>query len=97
MPLQNFAGRPTVDRLWRADRSRHQRVGRTSSTECPGNLEYFELVDPDTIRPVDVVNAPVRAALAAWIGKTRLIDNLYCEPRPPSEQKRRSGRFLGCG
>src|SRR5277367_2979805 len=43
-------------------------------------LEYFELVDPDTIRPVDVVNAPVRAALAAWIGKTRLIDNLYCEP-----------------
>jgi pantothenate synthetase len=44
-------------------------------------LEYFELVDPDTIRPADVVNAPVRAALAAWIGKTRLIDNLYCEPR----------------
>ena len=52
-------------------------------------LEYFELVDPDTIRPVDVVNAPVRAALAAWIGKTRLIDNLYCEPRrcPVSKER----------
>jgi pantoate--beta-alanine ligase len=43
-------------------------------------LEYFDLVDPDTIRPVDVVRAPVRAALAAWIGETRLIDNVLCEP-----------------
>ena len=40
-------------------------------------LEYFELVDPDTIRPVDVVNAPVRAALAAWIGKTRLASIIF--------------------
>jgi pantoate--beta-alanine ligase len=43
-------------------------------------LEYLELVDPDTIRPVDVVSAPVRAALAVWIGETRLIDNVLCEP-----------------
>lgn len=47
-------------------------------------LEYLELVDPDTIRPVEVVTAPVRAALAAWLGKTRLIDNVLCEPRPSS-------------
>ena len=33
-------------------------------------LEYFDLVDPDTIQPVDVVNGPVRAALAVWIGET---------------------------
>jgi pantoate--beta-alanine ligase len=43
-------------------------------------LEYFDLVDPDTIRPVEVIQAPVRAALAAWSGKTRLIDNVLCEP-----------------
>jgi hypothetical protein len=43
-------------------------------------LEYLELVDPETIRPMDVVKAPVRAALAAWIGETRLIDNVFCEP-----------------
>ncbi|HTU48487.1 MAG TPA: pantoate--beta-alanine ligase [Bryobacteraceae bacterium] len=47
-------------------------------------LEYLDLVDPDTIRPVDYVGGPVRAALAAWIGKTRLIDNLLCEPPAPS-------------
>src|SRR4051794_26761548 len=39
-------------------------------------LEYLDLVDPDIIRPVDYVEGPVRAALAAWIGKTRLIDNV---------------------
>jgi len=43
-------------------------------------LEYFDLVDPCTIEPVDLVEAPVRAAVAAWIGKTRLIDNVLCEP-----------------
>jgi hypothetical protein len=42
--------------------------------------EHFELMDPDTIRPVDVVRAPVRAALAVWIAETRLIDNVLCEP-----------------
>jgi len=46
-------------------------------------LEYFELVDPDTIQPVEVVEAPVQAAIAAWIGNTRLIDNVRCElPHP---------------
>lgn len=51
-------------------------------------LEYLELVDPDTIRPVDYVEAPVRAALAAWIGKTRLIDNVLCAPPAPSAPER---------
>jgi pantoate--beta-alanine ligase len=47
-------------------------------------LEYLELVDPDTIRPVEVVSMPVRAALAVWLGNTRLIDNVLCEPPLPS-------------
>ena len=42
--------------------------------------EYFDLVDPETIRPIDVVEGPVRAALAVWIDETRLIDNVLCEP-----------------
>jgi len=44
-------------------------------------IDYFDLVDPETIRPVNAVEGPVRAALAVWIGKTRLIDNVLCEPR----------------
>lgn len=42
--------------------------------------DYFDLVDPETLRPVNAVEGPVRAALAVWIGKTRLIDNVLCEP-----------------
>jgi len=60
-------------------------------------LDYFELVDPDTIRPVDVVEAPVRAAAAIWIGETRLIDNVYCAPRPHSAEKPSSALRLTQG
>jgi pantoate--beta-alanine ligase len=43
-------------------------------------VEYFELIDPETIRPVEFVDAPVRAVSAVWVGTTRLIDNALCEP-----------------
>jgi pantoate--beta-alanine ligase len=43
-------------------------------------LEYFELVDVETVQPVAVIDAPVRAAAAIWIGNTRLIDNVLCAP-----------------
>jgi pantoate--beta-alanine ligase len=43
-------------------------------------LEYLEIVDPDEMQPVQVVNRPVVAAGAVWIGATRLIDNVVCVP-----------------
>jgi hypothetical protein len=46
-------------------------------------LRVFREIDPDSIQPVDLVNAPVRVAIAAWIGKTWLIDNVLCEPPAP--------------
>ncbi len=46
-------------------------------------LEYFEVVDPETMQLMDDVTGPVRIAGAVWIGKTRLIDNVYAEPTPP--------------
>jgi pantoate--beta-alanine ligase len=45
-------------------------------------LEYFDLVDPETRTPVDVIDRPVRAAAAMWVGATRLIDNIACVPPP---------------
>ncbi len=45
-------------------------------------LDYFEIVDPDTLQPVHRIVTPVRIAAAAWVGATRLIDNLpACPPQ----------------
>jgi pantoate--beta-alanine ligase len=39
-------------------------------------VEYFEIVDPGSMQPVERIAGPVRLALAAWLGETRLIDNV---------------------
>lgn len=39
-------------------------------------LEYFEIVDPETMRPVKDITSSVLIAGAMWVGATRLIDNL---------------------
>jgi len=43
-------------------------------------VEYLEIVDPDSIQPVDPIAGPVLAACAVWLGATRLIDNVTCTP-----------------
>ncbi len=43
-------------------------------------VDYAEVVDADTFEPVTRVARPCYALLAAFLGKTRLIDNLYIEP-----------------
>lgn len=46
---------------------------------CPQiRVEYFEIVDPEEMQPVERIAGPVRVAVAAWLGSTRLIDNLLC-------------------
>ena len=39
-------------------------------------LQYVELVDPDTLAPVERVDGPALLALAAYVGGIRLIDNM---------------------
>ncbi len=39
-------------------------------------LDYFELVDPDTLDPVESISQKTLVAVAAYVGSTRLIDNL---------------------
>lgn len=38
-------------------------------------LDYAEIVDPDTLLPVQEVSHGALIAIAAWVGNTRLIDN----------------------
>lgn len=39
-------------------------------------IDYIEIVDDQTLEPVQTVDRPCMVALAVFIGKTRLIDNL---------------------
>jgi pantoate--beta-alanine ligase len=43
-------------------------------------LDYFEIVDPDTLDPVGQISQPTLIAVAAYVGSTRLIDNLVLNP-----------------
>jgi pantoate--beta-alanine ligase len=43
-------------------------------------VDYAEIVDSDTFEPVTRVARPCYVVLAVFIGKTRLIDNLYIQP-----------------
>lgn len=43
------------------------------------SIEYFELVDPDTLEAVSTVDGPVLAVTAARVGRTRLIDNMLLQ------------------
>ncbi|MEG3846496.1 bifunctional pantoate--beta-alanine ligase/(d)CMP kinase [Microcoleus sp. herbarium19] len=46
-------------------------------------LEYAELVDPDTLTPLPVVETSGLLAVAARVGSTRLIDNIILRNRRP--------------
>jgi pantoate--beta-alanine ligase len=48
----------------------------TISAEPSVRLDYFEIVDPQTLDPLTEVDRPALAAVAAFVGTTRLIDNL---------------------
>lgn len=48
-------------------------------------VDYVELVDAATMAPVARVEGPVLLAVAAWVGETRLIDNIKFDPSQPEE------------
>ena len=44
-------------------------------SEPLARIDYVEIVDGPSMQPVDTVQSPTLAAIAVYIGKTRLIDN----------------------
>jgi pantoate--beta-alanine ligase len=43
-------------------------------------LDYFEIVDPETLDPVERISQKTLAVVAAYLGSTRLIDNVVLIP-----------------
>jgi pantoate--beta-alanine ligase len=52
-----------------------------NTNDVPVRLDYAAVVDPDTLLPIADTSRGVLVAVAAWIGSTRLIDNLLLPPR----------------
>lgn len=48
-------------------------------SEPLAKVDYVEIVDYDDLSDIEVVKAPMLAAVAVYIGKTRLIDNFIIE------------------
>jgi pantoate--beta-alanine ligase len=46
------------------------------TTEASVRLDFFEIVNPDTLDPVESVFEGALVAVAAYVGTTRLIDNI---------------------
>ena len=59
------------------DASRLRKIGEEVIAEEPGaRLDYFAIVDPETLDPVTDTAGGALVAVAAYVGPTRLIDNL---------------------
>lgn len=58
-------------------------AGRRMIEEIPGaRIDYLELVNAETIEPARSFSRPMRLAVAVFLGKARLIDNIAVPPRP---------------
>jgi len=52
-------------------------AGKQVLAQEPGaRLDYFEIVDPATLDPLQELMSPALVAVAAFVGNTRLIDNI---------------------
>ena len=55
-------------------------VARAAMLPFDVSPEYVALVDPDTLEPLDTLERQALLAIAARVGETRLIDNVFLQP-----------------
>ena len=55
------------------------KIREVIETEPLAKIDYVELVDWNTLKSIEEINGPVLAAVAVYIGKTRLIDNFIAD------------------
>lgn len=51
-------------------------IVRSIETEPLARADYVEIVDPDSLETIDIIEGRALIALAVYVGKTRLIDNI---------------------
>lgn len=84
VPSAIDAARLAVSRGARAVAEVTDAVARVIATEPRARLEYAVLCDPQSLEPVERVDAPAQLALAVWVDGVRLIDNALIDPSETS-------------
>jgi pantoate--beta-alanine ligase len=78
-PVLNRSLTETKNRFDQGERNARKLIAagkRVMAQESRVRLDYFEIVDPDTLDPVLEVTRSALVAIAALVGNTRLIDNI---------------------
>jgi len=75
-----IAARDEINSGTRDARQLQSTMTRVLSAEPLAALDYAEVVDAESFEPVTRISRPCCVLLAVFLGKTRLIDNLYLEP-----------------
>jgi len=74
-----------IEELAQAGEARAERLRAEAlvvlASEPAAKLDYLELVHPETLAPVADLTQGALAAVAAFLGSTRLIDNIVLPPR----------------
>lgn len=60
---------------------------RLISAAPTAKIDYVAVVDPESLAPVDEIDGEAVAALAVWIGATRLIDNAVLTPHGRNQRR----------
>ena len=73
-----------AEKEFRAGETDAVRLSKTGRDVIAGEpqvrLDYFEIVDPETLEPVDRIVQSALVVVAAHVGPTRLIDNVLLTP-----------------
>lgn len=58
-----------------------RKMKRLINRKRSANIQYISIVDLGTLKPVGIIKEKVLIALAVYMGKTRLIDNIIAKPQ----------------
>ena len=73
-----YLGRELIEQKIMLEPKRlEKRLRVVLSTVPKCKVDYISAVDPETLQPMKHIKRPVLLAAAIWIGKTRLIDNIF--------------------
>ncbi len=74
-----FQAREMIQKGERSTEKLNNFIKKEISEKKHTRIDYISIVHPETLQPLDVIKDKVLLALAVFVGKTRLIDNVLIE------------------